>query len=75
MSAKHPLQEYLDRTGRTLVSVAQEAGCSRMTLHRLMRNEQNATIDLLTRVSAATGGQVPTSALLPPEGAAATAAE
>lgn len=54
----HPLTEYLDRTGRTLTEVADAAKCSRMTLYRLMKGEQNATIDLLKRISAATGGEV-----------------
>ncbi len=35
-----------------------------MTLYRLMKGEQNATIDLLSRVSAATNGEVPVSAFI-----------
>jgi hypothetical protein len=35
-----------------------------MTLYRLMKGEQNATIDLLKRISAATGGEVSVSAFL-----------
>lgn len=60
----HPLTEYLERTGRSLTEVADAAKCSRMTLYRLMKGEQNATIDLLKRISAATGGEVSVSAFL-----------
>lgn len=50
--------------------IAKSAGCSRQTLYRIMRGE-NATIDLLKRVSAATDGEVPITAFLPePERAA-----
>lgn len=66
----HPLNEYLDRTGRSLTEVADAAKCSRMTLYRLMKGEQNATIDLLKRISAATGGEVSISDFLT-EGSAA----
>ncbi|NTG07206.1 helix-turn-helix domain-containing protein [Rhizobium rhizogenes] len=65
----HPLNEYLDRSGRTLTEVADAAQCSRMTLYRLMKGEQNATIDLLKRISAATGGEVGISAFLGTEAA------
>lgn len=61
---QHPLTSYLDRTGRSLTEVADAAKCSRMTLYRLMKGEQNATIDLLKRISAATSGEVPVSAFL-----------
>lgn len=70
MSQAHPLIEYASRPGHSMSKLARDAGCSRMTLYRLMRGEQNATIDLLKRVSAATGGEVPVSALFPNEGEA-----
>lgn len=70
MEQPHPLVIYAAQPGRSLAKVAKAAGCSRMTLYRLMRGEQNATIDLLKRVSAATGGEVPVSALFPNEGEA-----
>lgn len=54
----HPLLDYVRRTGTTLHQIARDAGCSRMTLYRMMRGEQNATIGLIQRVSAATGGAV-----------------
>jgi len=41
-----------------------------MTLYRLMKGEQNATIDLLRRISAATGGEVSESAFIERETAA-----
>lgn len=63
---KHPLIEYAAEAKRSLEDIANEAGCSRMSLYRLMAGEQNATIGLLQRVSAATGGKVPVSAFLPP---------
>lgn len=65
MIQKHPLIAYADRTGKTVTAIAKEAGVSRMTLYRLINGEQNATMDLLGRVSAATNGEVPVSAFLP----------
>lgn len=55
---------YASRSGTSLAKIAADAGCSRVTLYRLMKGEQNATIDMLKRVSAATGGEVPVSAFL-----------
>lgn len=66
----HPLTEYLERTGRSLTEVADAAKCSRMTLYRLMKGEQNATIDMLKRISAATDGEVGVSAFIGTESAA-----
>lgn len=66
-TTKHPLIEYAAAEGRSLEDIAKAADCSRMTLYRLMAGEQNATIGLLQRVSAATGGKVPVSAFLPAE--------
>lgn len=62
----HPLMQYASRPGHSLAKVAADARVSRMTLYRLMKGEQNATIELLARVSAATGGTVPIEAFLPP---------
>lgn len=67
----HPLVSYTNRTGRTTTEIAKAAGCSRMTLYRLIKGEQNATVELLQRVSKATNGEVPVEALLPAQGAAA----
>jgi transcriptional regulator with XRE-family HTH domain len=67
MTTTHPLILYTERTGKTVSQIAKAAGCSRMTLYRLVKGEQNATIDLLQRVSAATDGAVTTSDLLPAE--------
>jgi len=49
------------------MAIARDAGCSRMTLYRLVKGEQNATIDLLQRVSAATGGAVKPADFMPSE--------
>lgn len=62
MSGQHPLFEYIRKSGNSLTAVAKDAKCSRMTLYRLTKGELNATMDLLMRVSAATGGKVPVSA-------------
>jgi len=67
---KHPLVRYLDKTGRTMTEIAEKAGCSRMTLYRLIKGEQNATIDLLSKISAATNGDVPATAFMNRENAA-----
>lgn len=62
--SQHPLLAYAERSGVTVTAIAEKAGCSRMTLYRLVNGEQNATIDLLRRVSEATGGEVPVEAFL-----------
>lgn len=67
MAQKHPLIAYAEQTGKTVTAIAKEAGCSRMTLYRLINGEQNATLGLLSRISAATNGEVPVSAFLPVE--------
>lgn len=58
MTTPHPLLAYSRSSGKTVHQIAREAGCSRMTLYRLMKGEQNATIGLLQRVSEATNGAV-----------------
>ena len=47
--------------------IAVKAGCSRMTLYRLVQGKQNATIDLLERVCQATDWEVPVEAFLRPK--------
>ena len=64
MDKKHPLVEYAARKGLSLEAIAKKAGCSRMTLYRLMSGE-NATVEMLQKVSAATDGEVPASAFIP----------
>lgn len=66
MDRKHPLIEYAARKNLSLQAIAEKAGCSRMTLYRLMAGE-NATVEMLQKVSAATDGDVPASAFLPAE--------
>lgn len=63
MNQEHAIIEYAKRTKTTVSAIAEKAKCSRMTLYRLMRGEQNATLDLLQRISAATEGQVTLSQL------------
>lgn len=62
---QHPLAKFSADANISIAAIAEKAGVSRMTIYRLMKGEQNATIDLLTKVSAATGGKVPVSAFLP----------
>ena len=67
MTSSHPLSEYVALSGISVADLAKKAGVSRMTIYRLIKGEQNATISLLEQVSAATDGKVPVSALLPLE--------
>lgn len=62
---RHPLLTYADQSGRSISEIAKAAGVSRMTLYRLIKGEQNATISLLESVSRATGNEVPIDAFLP----------
>lgn len=62
---QHPLIEFASAQNIPLATIAEKAGVSRMTLYRLVKGQQNATIGLLERVSAATDGAVPVSAFLP----------
>lgn len=70
MEHEHPLSRFCRRTGASITEIADLAGCSRMTLYRVMKGD-NATIDLLRRISDATGGEVSVSDFLTPKGAAA----
>jgi len=58
MAKTHPLLDYARQSGTTLHQIAKDAGCSRMTLYRMMRGEQNATMGMIQRITAATGGAV-----------------
>lgn len=62
---QHPLAKFSTDANVSIAAIAERAGVSRMTIYRLMKGEQNATIDLLKKVSEATGGKVPVSAFLP----------
>lgn len=62
---QHPLAKFSADANVSIAAIAEKAGVSRMTLYRLMKGEQNATIDLLIKVSAATNGKVPVSAFIP----------
>lgn len=57
-SFDHPLAAFISKSGETMTAFAKRTSTSRMTLYRLMKGEQNATIDLLRRISAATNGEV-----------------
>lgn len=61
MEQAHPLIEYSKSRGKTLKAIAKDAGLSRMSLHRILRGEQNATMDTLKAISAATDGEVSVS--------------
>lgn len=54
---EHPIRQFARSKSLTLAQVAELAGISRMTLHRVLRGE-NTTLDLLRRLSAVTGGSV-----------------
>jgi predicted transcriptional regulator len=62
----HPLTQYLAKSSRSVADLASAAGVSRMTIYRLIRGDQNATVGVMSRVSAATGGAVTVADLLPP---------
>ena len=72
MQAKHPLVEFARSSGKSLTQIAKDANCGRATLYRVMDGE-NATVDLLQRISAATGGKVSVAALIPASPARETA--
>jgi len=61
-SEKHPLMKHLKSTGESLASFARRTEMSRMQLYRIMAGE-NTTVDRLKKISAATEGVVPVSAL------------
>jgi transcriptional regulator with XRE-family HTH domain len=65
MAQTHPLFIYARNTGTTITKIAAASGCSRMTIYRLMRGEQNPTLDLLRRISSATNGVVTPNDFLP----------
>jgi transcriptional regulator with XRE-family HTH domain len=57
MTEKHPLVEYAESAGTSIAAIAEKAGCSRMTLYRIMAGG-NTTTDQLSKICAATGGKV-----------------
>lgn len=57
MADLHPLVEFSKRTGKSITAIAKDAGCSRMTLYRIMSGD-NTTRDQLQKISAATNGEV-----------------
>lgn len=59
----HPLSEHLKATGESLTDFATRVEMSRMQLYRIM-NGDSTTTDTLRKISAATDGKVPVSALL-----------
>ncbi|TPM37029.1 helix-turn-helix domain-containing protein [Mesorhizobium sp. B2-3-2] len=63
MAIDHPLVEFSKRTGKSITAIAKDAGCSRMTLYRVMSGD-NTTRDQLQRISAATDGEVKVTDLL-----------
>jgi DNA-binding phage protein len=65
MSKSHPLIAYAKKSGKTVTRIAREASCSRQTLYRVMSGEQNPTLALLVRISAATNGAVTPNDFLP----------
>ena len=64
LSKSSPLVEFARSSGKSLTQIAKDANCGRATLYRVMDGE-NATVDLLQRISAATGGKVSVAALIP----------
>lgn len=55
---KHPLKRYLQETGETQTAFAERVGVSRVTIHRLMKDEGEFTTGLIKQVCAATNGVV-----------------
>ena len=68
----HPLKNYAQSNKVTLDQIAVAANTSRMTLNRVMRGE-NTTLDLLRRISLATGGAVTIQSLVESYNVAAVA--
>lgn len=61
----HPIMHFIAKSGQSVSTFCKRVGTSRVTLYRLIKGEQNATIDLLSKISAATGGEVPATVFLP----------
>lgn len=52
------LNDFIKQNDTTEVEIAKLAGCSQSTINKVRRGIGNWTINLLARISAATGGQV-----------------
>jgi hypothetical protein len=59
-----PISMYSRMSGQTLGDIAKAAGSSRMTLWRIARGKQQASIGVLKRISEATGGAVSVTAIM-----------
>lgn len=60
----HPLTQHLKETGESLSAFSIRVGISRMQMYRIM-NGESTTTETLKKISAATSGAVPVSALFP----------
>lgn len=65
-SMEHPLKSFRTRNDLSLDALAERIGVSKATLSRLENKKQDASSDLLRRISEATNGEVtPNDIVLP----------
>lgn len=63
--ATHPLQKWFERTGKSKSEFARDNGMSRMAIWRIINGKAEYSLDMLRRVSVATG--IPLEKLIPTE--------
>ena len=51
----HPLTRYIETSNVRRTALAKLAGTSRQTIHRIERGEQSPSLDLVSRLIAASG--------------------
>jgi DNA-binding XRE family transcriptional regulator len=54
----HPLKEYRQRAGLSVSDLAEKVGVSRQSIFRIEAGDQTPSLDLVSRITRATGGKV-----------------
>jgi transcriptional regulator with XRE-family HTH domain len=70
----HPLQSYRERAGLTLDVLAERVGVSKATLSRIENRKQAPSLDLVSKLKAASGGEVSADDFLPADPAESSVA-
>jgi hypothetical protein len=64
------IDQYLDESGRTAESLAEEAQITPTSLSRIRRDQQNTTRDVMRRIIAASNGMITAEGLISVDGEA-----
>jgi hypothetical protein len=66
MSDKHPMLDWAERNGTTILDLATAAGCSGSHLRNIFAGRKEASLSLAKRLSEASRNEIPMDAFLRP---------